>query len=165
MIRRLMLTCLAVVSLCSTAKAQTSASNELAGAWRGPVTFTSGMFAGLKGLEYMYVFNAGGTMTESSNYDGVPPVPPAYGVWRKTGARTFEAKYQWFQTRAAKTSDEMVKQGGFMPDGHGTITQTITLAADGNSFTSRVAVAMFDNAGKSLGASTTGTATATRIRF
>jgi hypothetical protein len=40
----------------------------------------------------MYVFNTGGTMTESSNYDGAPPVPPAYGVWRSVGPNEFEAK-------------------------------------------------------------------------
>ena len=165
MIRKLMLTGAAVVCLGSNAGAQASGNNDLAGAWRGPVTFTSGMFAGLKGLEYMYVFNAGGTMTESSNYDGVPPVPPAYGVWRKTAARMYEAKYQFFQTKAVKTSDELVKQGGFMPDGYGIITQTITLSTDGNSFTSRIAVAMFDNAGKAIAGGSTGTASGTRIRF
>src|SRR3954467_2568997 len=65
----------------------------LGGAWRGAVTFSSGMFAGLKGLEYMYVFHADGTMTESSNYDGVPPVPPAYGIWRRAADGKYEAKY------------------------------------------------------------------------
>src|SRR4051794_9931063 len=79
------------------------AEPDLAGAWRGKVTFPSGMFS-LEGLEYMYVFNAGGTMTESSNYDGVPPVTPAYGIWRKTGPLTYEAKYQWFQTKTVKSS-------------------------------------------------------------
>ena len=41
---------------------------NLAGAWRGKVQFTSGAFAEIKDLEFMYAFNAGGTMTESSNY-------------------------------------------------------------------------------------------------
>ena len=45
----------------------------------------SGAFAEVKDLEFMYVFNAGGTMIESSNYDGTPPVPSAYGIWKKTG--------------------------------------------------------------------------------
>jgi hypothetical protein len=144
--------------------AEQPAEPDLAGAWRGSVTFSSGVFAGLKGLQYMYVFNAGGTMTESSNYDGVPPVPPAYGVWRKTAARTYQAKYQFFQTKAVKTSDELVKQGGFVPDGHGVITQTITLSGDGNRFTSRIAVAMFDNDGKPIPGGSSGTASGTRIR-
>ena len=52
------------------------------GAWRSKVQFETGALAGIKDLEFLYVFNAGGTLTESSNYDGAPPVPPAYGVWR-----------------------------------------------------------------------------------
>jgi hypothetical protein len=143
-----------------------AAQADLVGAWRGMVTFSSGMFADLKGLEYMYVFNAGGTMTESSNYDGVPPVPPAYGVWRKaSAARTYELKYQFFQTKAVKTSDELVKQGGFVPDGYGIITQTITLSADLNSFTSTISVQMFDNAGKFVTGGGSGTAAGRRIGF
>ena len=162
MIRRLMSAGALALFLFAAKEAK---SQELTGAWKGKVTFTSGMFAELKGLEYMYVFNAGGTMTESSNYDGVPPVPPAYGIWRKTGARQFEAKYQWFQTKAVKTSDEMVKQGGFVPDGHGVITQTFTLSADGNSFTSKISVAMFDNAGKAIAGGSSGTASGSRLKF
>lgn len=167
MIRRLVWTSAVTLGFCLNAgviKAQPR-NDDLAGAWRGAVTFSSGMFAGLKGLEYMYVFHADGTMTESSNYDGVPPVPPAYGVWRKTAARTYEAKYQFFQTKAVKTSDELVKQGGFIPDGYGIITQTITLSTDGNSFTSRISVAMFDTAGKAMAGGSTGTASGTRIKF
>jgi hypothetical protein len=153
---------LAIVGFASPAQAQ---GDNLVGAWHGKVTFSSGMFAGLKGLEYSYVFNQGGTMTESSNYDGVPPVPPAYGVWRKTAARTYEAKYRFYQTRAVKTSDELVKQGGFMPDGYGIITQTMTVSADGNAFTGRISVAMFDNDGKPISGGGTGTARGERIRF
>jgi hypothetical protein len=154
----------AVALLVMFASAKAS-GQELTGSWRGKVTFTSGVFADLKSLEYMYSFNAGGTMTESSNYDGVPPVPPAYGIWRKTGPRTFEAKYQWFQTKAVKTGDELVRQGGFAPDGHGVITQTFTLSADGNTFTSKIEVAMFDNTGKAIPGGSAGTAHGTRLRF
>ena len=159
---------IAVLSLAvatrSTAQTQ-KASDDLAGAWRGKVTLTSGVFATLKDVQYMYVFNAGGTMTESSNYDGVPPVPPAYGVWRKTGPRTFEAKYQWFQSKSVSTSEELIKSGGWMPDGHGSIRQTITLSADGNSFTSRITVELFDKAGKPIAGGGSGTAAGERIRF
>lgn len=157
--------CIGTAALWLMLSAQAAQSQDLTGAWRGKVTFTSGVFADLKGLEYMYVFNAGGTMTESSNYDGVPPVPPAYGIWRKTGPRTFEAKYQWFQTKGVKTSDELVKQGGFVPDGHGVITQSFTLSADGNSFTSKISVSMFDNAGKAIAGGSAGTANGTRLKF
>ena len=164
MARRLLLMGIAATLLSTAAGAQTR-NDDLAGSWRGTVTFSSGMFASLKGLEYMYAFNAGGTMTESSNYDGVPPVSPAYGIWRKTGPRSYEAKYQWFQTKTVKTSAELVKDGGYMPDGSGIITQTFTLSADGNSFTSKISVSMFDNAGKPIAGASSGTATAKRLRF
>src|SRR5882724_2403555 len=73
--------------------------NSLVGAWRGKIQFKTGAFSTIKDLEFMYVFNAGGTMTESSNYDASPPVPPAYGVWRAVGPGQFEAKYAFYQTR------------------------------------------------------------------
>jgi hypothetical protein len=140
-------------------------SDDLVGAWRGKVQLTSGMFAELKDLQYMYVFNAGGTMTESSNYDAVPPVPPAYGVWRRLGPRRFEAKYEFFQSKAVSTSDELIKTGGWGPGGHGVIRQTITLSADGNRFTSKISIDMFDNAGKAIPGGGSGTASGERIRF
>jgi len=65
---------------------------------RSSVQFTSGPFAEVNDLEFMYVFNAGGTLTESSNYDGAPPVPPAYGVWHSIGPNEFEARYEYFTT-------------------------------------------------------------------
>jgi hypothetical protein len=149
----------------SAAAGQGAARNDdLVGAWRGKVTFSSGMFAGLKGLEYMYVFNAGGTMTESSNYDGLPPVPPAYGTWRRTSGRTYEAKYHFFQTKSVSTSDSLMKQGGWMPGGYGVITQTITLSPDGRRFTSRIRVDMFDDDGKPVTGGGSGTANGERIR-
>ena len=60
----------------STSSAEVAAGNNLVGAWRSNLQFSEGTFAALKDLEFLYVFNAGGTMTESSNYDGAPPVPP-----------------------------------------------------------------------------------------
>ena len=140
-------------------------SDDLVGAWRGKVSFTSGMFAELKDLEYMYVFHADGTMTESSNYDAVPPVPPAYGVWRKTGPRTFEAKYTFFQSKSVASAQELMKSGGWGPGGYGIIRQTITVSGDANTFTSKISVDMFDASGKATGSQSPGTASGTRIRF
>src|ERR671938_650241 len=91
------------------------AAVDLAGQWRARLQFTSGAFAPIKDLEFMYVFNQGGTMTESSNYDASPPVPPAYGVWRKVGSREFEAKYEFYVTRAPAKFDEIVEGGGWAP--------------------------------------------------
>ena len=95
-----------------TCPAQTGkGSDNLAGAWRGQVQFTTGAFAEAKDLEFMYVFTAGGTVTESSNYDAAPPVPPAYGVWKKVGTRKYEAKYQFFQSKAVSSVDELRQRG------------------------------------------------------
>jgi hypothetical protein len=80
--------------------ASDTAAPDLAGEWRAQLQFISGAFASIKDLEFMYVFNSGGTMTESSNYDASPPVPPAYGIWRKVGAKEFEAKYEFYVTKA-----------------------------------------------------------------
>jgi len=57
--------------------------DNLVGAWQGKIQFTTGAFADTKDLEFMYAFNAGGTMAESSNYDAAPPVPPAYEFGEK----------------------------------------------------------------------------------
>ena len=51
--------------------------DDLVGAWKGKVQFKTGAFAAVTDLDFLYVFNAGGTMTESSNYDAAPPVTPA----------------------------------------------------------------------------------------
>ena len=145
--------------------AQTGKGGDtLVGAWRGKVQFTSGAFAETKDLEFMYAFNVGGTMTESSNYDAAPPVPPAYGVWKKVGVRKYEAKYQFFQSKAVTTSDELLKAGGWGPDGYGTLSQKMTLSADGNSFDSRITLELFDKHGKPATGGGEGTAIGQRIR-
>ncbi|MBI3849973.1 MAG: hypothetical protein HY298_06735 [Verrucomicrobia bacterium] len=92
-------------------------TEELVGAWRSKVQFTTGAFAAVKDLEFMYVFNAGGTMTESSNYDGAPPVPPAYGVWKKVGPRQFQAKYVFYSTKPPANFDEVSKGGRLAASG------------------------------------------------
>ncbi len=120
---------------CTPTPAEKAASLE--GAWRSSLQFESGAFAAIKDLEFMYVFNAGGTLTESSNYDGAPPVPPAYGVWREVGPNEFEAKYEYF-ANAPSAPDEFLKGAGWLPSGRGVFTERITLAPDGNSFTSTI---------------------------
>jgi hypothetical protein len=152
-----------VLSTCSTETG--TGSDTLAGAWRGKVRFTSGPFAATADLEFMYAFNLGGTMTESSNYDASPPVPPAYGAWKKTGARKYEAKYQFFQSKTISTADEIVKGGGWAPDGFGILSQTITLSEDGNSFDSRITLELFNNQGRAGTGGGEGTANGRRISF
>ena len=150
----------------STCLAQAGKGNDnLAGAWQGKVQFTTGALADTKDLEFMYVFNAGGTMTESSNYDAAPPVPPAFGVWRKVGVRKYEAKYNFYQSKAVSSADELVKGGGWAPDGYGILSQKITLSPDGNSFDSKVALELFGKDGKVMAGGGEATASGKRIRF
>ena len=125
-----------------------AAAPELAGEWRASLQFTSGAFAAVKDLEFMYVFNQGGTMTESSNYDAAPPVPPAYGIWRNVGPKQFEVKYEFYVTKAPAAFDEIVKGGGWGPAGRGVFVERITLSKDGKSFTSKIKYDQFDTAGK-----------------
>src|SRR4051812_33684080 len=57
------------VTTSTSAPMPVAEADGLTGAWRSKIQFTTGSFAAVKDLEFMYVFNAGGTMTESSNYD------------------------------------------------------------------------------------------------
>ena len=156
----------AVWSQVAASAARHSAANDaLTGTWRAKLQFKTGMLADWKNLEFMYAFNHGGTMTESSNYDGSPPGPPAYGVWKKTGARQFEARYEVFLTKSAKPLEEIAKGGGWLPDGHGVLSEKITLSADGKSFTSRVRWDMFDQAGKAVESGIEGTGEGRRMGF
>jgi hypothetical protein len=139
--------------------------DDVVGAWRAKVQGSAGMLAAMKDLEFMYAFNLGGTMTESSNYDAAPPAPPAYGIWRKVGARQYEAKYEFFWTKAPASFDEIAKGGGWPPGGHGVLLQKITLRADGNTFDSTIRLDLFDQQGQSVDGGGEGTGQGARIRF
>ena len=139
--------------------------DQLVGAWRSNVQFKSGALAAVKDLEFMYVFNAGGTMMESSNYDGAPPVPPAYGVWKKTGHGKFEARYVFYWTKPPVTFDDITKGGGWTPGGHGVLTENITLARDGRSFQSAIKYEVFDKAGNTIEGGGEAETKAARIDF
>ena len=130
------------------ASAAAAAAPDLQGEWRAQLQFASGAFASIKDLEFMYSFNQGGTMTESSNYDASPPVPPAYGIWRKVGGKEYEAKYEFYVTVAPKDFDAIAKGGGWGLGGRGVFVERITLSDDGKSFTSKIKYDQFDTAGK-----------------
>ncbi len=147
---------------CGNSPADDSA--RLVGAWKGPIQFRSGIFAEIKDFEFMRVYNAGGTMTESSNYDGVPPTPPAYGIWKKTSDGKYYTKYQFYWNNMPASFEEMTKNGGFPAGGFGIIDETISLSDDGNSFTAVVGLSMFDKTGNKLSADTAD-AKAVRMRF
>jgi hypothetical protein len=130
------------------ANAAGSSNGRLVGAWTTKVQFVSGAFATLKDLKYMLVFNAGGTMTESSNYDEAQPVPPAYGIWRRTGKNQFELHYEYFNTKQPAKFEEIASGGGWNPSGYGVIVEKVKLSVDGNSYTSKMTLVLHDNQGK-----------------
>ena len=160
---RRVLAALAFVSLAGCARAPEPVTPPaLVGAWRSHIQFSGGVLAPVKDLEFLYVFNSGGTLTESSNYDAVPPVPPAYGEWRQAGPDRFEAKYTFFTTSPPPDLKALSTGGGWLPAGSGVLTEKITLAADRRSFDSSVTLEMFDKAGKPAPGGGEGTAHAVR---
>lgn len=149
----------------SAPAAAPSETAALVGAWRAQVQFSDGAFASTKDLEFLYAFNVGGTMTESSNYDGAPPVAPAYGIWRKLSDTTYEAKYEYFWTKPPVKLEELTKGAGWMPGGVGVLTQKFTIAADGKSFDSTITYDVFDSSGKPTEKASHATAKGTKITF
>ena len=140
------------------------APDALKGAWRSQIRFESGPFAQTNGLEFMFVFNQGGTLTESSNYDAAPPVPPAYGVWKATGPRVFEAMYVFYVTAPPKRLEELAS-GGWTPAGFGIFKEHIQLSEDGQSFVSTIDYSQFDNQGKPSEEAIRGQGSGRRIAF
>lgn len=123
--------------------------------------FQDGALAAIKGRRFMYVFNAGGTMTESSNY--VPPVPPAYGAWKAVGANRFEATYEFYVGRRATPEEAATSGMVWFPAGHGVLTETITVSSDGKTFDSTIRYEAFDEAGAPAAGGGSGTGHAERI--
>ena len=149
----------------SSVRADPAPANDLVGAWRSSLTVESGPFASVKNLQLMCVFNAGGTMTESANYDEAPPVPPAYGVWRAAGPKQFEARYWFFNTRAPAHFEDLSTGGGWAPSGYGLLTERITLSSGGSTYDSTLTLEMFDEAGAPTEGSTRAKAHGTRLGF
>jgi hypothetical protein len=138
---------------------------DLVGAWKGRVQFKTGAYAEIKDFEFMWVFNHSGTMTESSNYDGVPPTPPAYGIWKKTGDKQYEAHYEFYWNKVPASFEDLVKAGGFPPAGYGVLSEKITLSEDGQSYGSIIKLNLFDQTGKQTVFNDEATAEAKRIKF
>jgi len=137
----------------------------LVGAWENRLQFTTGPYVPVKDLRFVYSFNLGGTMTESSNYDAVPPVAPAYGVWRQVGPAKFEARYVFYQTKPPASLKEITSGMGWLPLSRGVITERISVAADGNSFESSLTIEAFDMADKPTTGGGEATGHGTRISF
>jgi hypothetical protein len=148
-LRVVALLCAAALAFAGCRAETADRSPSLVGAWRSQLQFATGPFKDVKDLELMYIFNDGGTMTESSNYDGAPPVPPGYGVWREVGPLQFEVKYEYFTT--APAAPERFSLGdGWMPSGRGLFVERVTLAPDGKSFTSKISFQAFNTKGEKL---------------
>lgn len=113
----------------------------------------------------MYAFNSGGTLTESSNYDGAPPVPPAYGSWRLTSPGRYELHYVFFTSQPPADWNAVTAGGGWLPSGRGELHETITMAADGRSFTSTMSLSLFDASGRLVAGGGSATGHGTRIAF
>lgn len=160
-------TCFAALSFAigCAASSTPNPAPTLNGAWESRLQFSSGAFSTIKDLKFLYVFNAGGTMTESSNYDGAPPVPPAYGVWRQIGANEFEAKYVFYITKPPAAFQEITGGGGWLSTGRGVFTERISTATDGVSFSSTITYEAFDMAGKPVTGGGQATAHGSRISF
>jgi hypothetical protein len=137
---------------------------DLVGAWRTAIQFKSGSLAAVKDLEFLFVFNAGGTLTESSSYDSAPPVPPAYGIWKKTGRGQYEARYVFFMTGAPPAPEDLAKSG-WLPTGHGVLREKIVLSEDGSTYRSEISYQVFDRAGKPAQDGGDGEGRGNRIRF
>lgn len=153
---RLLLLAAALLTGCAASALSTNAG-AIDGAWRSRVQFDSGDFAAVHDLEFLYAFNGtqdGGTLTESSNYDAAPPVTPAYGVWWRTGPRSFLARYTFFTTRPPASLDEITKGNGWSPAGRGELTESITLSARGDDFSSTLTLQLFNTAGNAIPNST-----------
>jgi len=142
-----------------------AATLGLVGQWRARISFRDGEFAPFGDLEFMYVFNLGGTLTESSNYDGAPPVPPAYGVWRQVGPGRFEARYEFYPTRAPAALDALTAGGGWLAAGRGIFSETITLSDDGETFESAIRYEAFDREGAPVAGGGRGAGRGVRLRF
>jgi hypothetical protein len=140
-------------------------AHDLTGAWRSKITFHDGPFAAIKDLEFLYVFNAGGTMTESSNYDAAPPVPPAYGIWRKTERNEFEAKYEFYLTKALRRGEAAESSDGWLPAGRGVLTEKLSLSEDGRRLTSNIRYEILDPMDKPSEGGGVATGEAVRLGF
>ena len=138
---------------------------DLVGQWRASLQFRDGDFAAVGDLEFMYVFNAGGTMTESSNYDAAPPVPPAYGIWRRIGADRFEAKYEFYPTSSPAGIEEIISGGGWRCAGRGVFMETITVAAAGATYASTIRYELFDESGEPVAGGGVASGQGVRLRF
>ena len=154
-----------LIILFSCCEQKNPQTDNIVGAWKGKVQFKTGAYTEVKDFEFMWVFNEGGTMTESSNYDGVPPTPPAYGIWKKTGNQQYESRYEFYFNKIPASFEDVIKAGGFPPAGYGVLNEKIILSEDGKSYSSTIKFNLFDQTGKQTVFNDEATAEAKRMEF
>ena len=121
---------------------------DLAGEWRAQLQFSSGAFASIKDLEFMYSFNQGGTHDRVVELRRVAAGAAGLRDLAEGRGQEFEAKYEFYVTKAPAAFDEIAKGGGWGLAGRGVFVERITLSEDGKSFTSKIKYDQFDTAGK-----------------
>jgi hypothetical protein len=132
---------------------------SLEGGWRAHVTFGSGPLKGVP-FQFLIMYAAGGGMVESSNFDEVPPIPPAYGSWGRTGPSNFKSTYIFWTTKTANAKDSKV----WTFSGLGVLNENISLGKTGDAYTSSISYQLFNTKDEPLsGQSGTGSVTASRI--
>ena len=154
-----------LIVLLSCGEQKNPQTEDIVGAWKGKLQFKTGAYAEIKDFEFMWVFNDGGTMTESSNYDGVPPTPPAYGIWKKIGDKQYEARYEFYWNKVPASYEDLTKVGGFPNVGYGVLSEKITLSENGQSYSSTIKLNLFDQTGKQTVFNDEATAEANRMKF
>jgi hypothetical protein len=136
----------------SPANAQTPETRDpIEGAWTSQVTITDCHGTTTRQFQSLNLFHDGGTLTDT---DSQPPAShgPALGTWSSQGSATYGSLFQLYRFNADWTLA-----------GSNRVQRTITLSADGNSFTSTIAVSLLDPTGTQVG-SGCGTETATRLK-
>lgn len=142
---------LSALLVLSFAPAALAAPGEgpLPGVWDSQVTLTDCNGNTLVSFAASEMFHTGGTLTSTDN---TPPgrQGPGFGTWKRVNRRSYTAPFQFFNFNA---------DGSFA--GTQKITRTITVALDGNSYTSVVNFESYDPSGN-LVFSGCGTEVATR---
>lgn len=130
--------------------AQITEADPIEGLWSSQVTVTNCQTgAVMRSFAALNLFARGGTVMDT---DSQPPTGhgPGLGNWTNTGAGQYTSSFQFYRFN---TDGSLA--------GSQQIARTITLAADSESFTSKLNVTALDTNGNSIGTAC-GTETATK---
>lgn len=136
----------------STSAQSNDTADPIEGLWNSQVTIANCQSgAVMRQFQAMNLFMRGGTLADT-DVQAPSAHGPAFGTWQTSGAAQYSSVFQLFRYNP---------DGSFA--GANRVTRTITLATDGNSFTSTIAVDVDDPTGATL-SSACGTETGTRFR-